>query len=269
MEQMRILLIGTGRLAFHLGHAMRRAGIDLVGVVGRDPEHTRTLAEELKCPAFGFGDPLPAADLRIIAVRDDAIQEVAARLPKIDTPTVHTGGSREWTLIEGHAHRGVLWPVQSLSPGAPADFATIPLVIDAEDEVASAPLRQLAGKVSNVVHELGHARRQWLHLAAVFASNFPVLLLLEAEQLLQREGLPSELITPLWSTTTAKAAHNAAQALTGPARRGDMRTIAAHLSRLRGDPDLRRAYALLSDLILKIHHPDLRRAPEDLQGDPR
>ena len=34
---MQAIVIGTGRLAFHLGHAFKRAGIDLLAVVGREP----------------------------------------------------------------------------------------------------------------------------------------------------------------------------------------------------------------------------------------
>ena len=37
-----ILLIGTGRMAYHLGHAIKHAGLPLIGVAGRDAE---TLAD--------------------------------------------------------------------------------------------------------------------------------------------------------------------------------------------------------------------------------
>ena len=60
-----------------------------------------------------------------------------------------------------------------------------------------------------------------------------------------------------------KATLGAKEAVTGPARRGDIRTIAQHLDRLTSDPDLRRAYAVLSDLILRTYHPE-KRAPQDL-----
>ncbi len=260
---MRVLLIGTGRMAFHLGHALKRSGVQLVGIVGRDADKTRRLTEELGCTALAFGDALPEANVRIIAVSDDAITEVAARLPKYTGVTAHTSGAKDWTLIKGHPHRGVLWPIQSFSPGAPADFQRIPVVIDAEDAEARTALRAIATLLSKEVTELHHAKREMLHIAAVFASNFPVMLLMEAERMLEREGLSPSLIHQLWSATTTKASNGAEQALTGPARRGDLRTIRAHLERLNVDPDLRRAYALMSDLILKAYHPGERRTPDD------
>ncbi|MFT3885772.1 MAG: DUF2520 domain-containing protein [Flavobacteriales bacterium] len=253
-----VLLIGTGRAAFHLGHALRRAGLPLVGVVGRDMDHASALAEPLHTNAFRLGDALPPNDLRLIAVSDDAIPEVAAQLPKSDAVTAHVSGSKPFTLLGGHAHRGVLWPIQSLSPGGPIDLSGVPLVIEGEDDRARGVLGEVARTLSRTVVELPYEQRQLLHVAAVLASNFPVLLLQEAQRLLAQNGLSPELVLPLWTATTAKAAQDATDALTGPARRGDVGTMHQHLARLTIDSDLRRAYAVLSDLILKTWHPHLR-----------
>lgn len=250
-----LLLIGTGRAAFHLGHALKRAGIALTGVVGRDAAKAKSLASELSVSAFLFGDAFPPSDLRLLAVSDDAIAEVAALLPKSDVVTAHTSGTKPFFLLEGHAHRGVLWPIQSLSPGAPVDFSHVPIAINGEGERAKELLREVAHAITGTVVELTHEQRQLLHIAAVITSNFPVFLLYEAQQLLRNNGLDPALVIPLWEATTAKAAHGAEAALTGPARRGDTGTIQQHLDRLTVDGDLRRAYALLSELILKKWHP--------------
>ncbi|HEX2618330.1 MAG TPA: DUF2520 domain-containing protein, partial [Flavobacteriales bacterium] len=210
-----------------------------------------------------LGGALPTSDLRLLVVSDDAIADVAAQLPKDKAITAHVSGAKPFTLLGDHAHRGVLWPIQSLSPGEPVDFSQVPLVIEGEDPVAGAVLSDVAMALSHQVAVMPHEQRQLLHVAAVFASNFPVLLLHQAQHLLKEHGLSPDLVVPLWSATTAKAAHGAEAALTGPARRGDMGTIHQHLLRLTIDPDLRRAYAVLSDLILKTWHPELRE-PKDL-----
>lgn len=263
---MKVLLVGTGRMASHLGHALRAAGTTIVGIVGRDPGRVKQLAERMGCPAFALDGPLPDRDAQLIAVSDDAIATVAARLSPITGMTVHTSGARGWEIIPGHAHRGVLWPVQSFSTSTPGTLREVPLVIDAEDAEAQRGLRALADPLSARVVELALPQRQLLHIAAVFASNFPVQLLIEARHLLQREGLDPELIVPLWRTTANNAALDAEAALTGPARRGDLHTIAAHLQRLSADADLRRAYEAISGLILTAHHPEKRRAAEGDTG---
>jgi predicted short-subunit dehydrogenase-like oxidoreductase (DUF2520 family) len=267
-QGMNVLLIGTGRVVFHLGHALKNAGVPIVGVAGRDATKANALATELATKAFPLKGPLPAADIRLIGVSDDAIDEVAAQLPKDGTITVHTSGARPLDLLKGHDHIGVLWPIQSLSPGVPADLSNVPLVIDASDESTLSALRKLAASISGYVVDLDHEKRSILHLAAVLAGNFPAFLLMQAERILLENHLDPHLVHPLWNTTAHKATLGAKEAVTGPARRGDIRTIAQHLDRLTSDPDLRRAYAVLSDLILRTYHPD-KRAPQDLQGDTR
>lgn len=254
-----LLLIGTGRAAFHLGHALVRSGVRLVGVVGRDRQRARPLAEALGATAFGLSDELPRTDVTLLAVSDDAIATVATQLPLRDGLLVHCSGTRPLDELAPHALRAVLWPIQALSTGAPLDLAHVPLVVDANTPAALRTMTALAERISSSVHALGHEQRRQVHLAAAITSNLPVFLASEAQRLLAREGLPTDLLTPLWRTTAERAALlGPEQALTGPARRGDTGTIHAHLDLLTHDPDLRRAYALLSDMILRAYgHPGL------------
>lgn len=253
-----VLLIGTGRLAFHLGHALKGSGVVLAGVVGRNAGHAAALATELGCPAFTLGAALPLADLRILAVSDDAIGPVAQGLSNDGTPLLHLSGTKSLDLLEPHAHRAVLWPMQSFTPGPPVDFSAVPVVIDANDDRTLALVRGLAEGISGHVVHLPFEQRQRLHLSAVMTSNFPVFLLREAERLLDRHGIDPKLLHPLWKQSAENALRDADQAVTGPARRGDAGTMAKHLELLNEEPELRRAYAILSNLIYFTYHPESR-----------
>lgn len=253
-----LFLIGTGRAAFHLGQAFKRAGIRLAGISGRDALKAGALARDLDCPAFGWNDAPPESDLRVIAVSDDAIRGVSDRLPADGTPVIHLSGSKPVDLLDAHVHRGVLWPIQSFSPGSPVDLDHVPLIYDAEDPATLELLRTLGESLSGTVVHLPFAARQRLHLSAVIASNFPVFLLREAERLLREHAIDPLLVQPLWKASTEKAMLNADQAVTGPARRGDVRTIEQQIGLLEDEPELRRAYVALSDLILHTYHPDPR-----------
>lgn len=253
-----ILIIGTGRAAFHLGHAMQRSGHRITGIVGRNAEHSKALADDLQTPAFTPNDPLPAADVIVIAVSDDAIADVAMNIPITDAVMVHTSGASDLDKLLPHPDRAVLWPVMSMSPGATMDFKLVPLVIDANTERARIAVRAIASSLSGHVVELSFAQRELVHATAAVSLNFPVHLLARAQALLQSNDIDPTILGPSFRVMAEKASTmEASEALTGPARRGDLGTIHHHLDRLTQDPELRAAYALLSSMILRAYgHPD-------------
>lgn len=254
----QILLIGTGRVAFHMGHALRGANHELVGIAGRNPGHVQRIADDLRSEALSLNDPLPEADIILIAVTDDAIADVALNIPISGAVVIHTSGAGELDKLLPHPDRAVLWPVMSLSPGQPMDFKQVPLVIDANTERARTIVRDLAESLSGHVSELDLQQRQLVHAAASISLNFPVFLLARAQELLQRNAIDPSILTPSFVAMAQKvAAIGASDALTGPARRGDIGTIHHHLDRLTADAELRAAYARLSSMILRAYgHPD-------------
>lgn len=266
---MNIFLIGTGRMAYHLGHAMHKAGHSIVGITGRDPQKLADMSRFLQCPLVRWNQDWPAAEVAVIATSDDAIAEVSGRIRPSAGVVAHTAGAVDMDVLAPHEHRGVLWPIQTLSHGAPTDLSDIPLMVDGNTAEAREIMLKLARSISGSVLQLSHAQRQRMHLAAAITSNLPVFLVREAQRLLRQENLPPDLLMPLWRTTAANvSAIGPEHALTGPARRGDTRSIRTHLDELASDPDLRRAYAQLSSMILKAYgHPT--DGIEDVQGAPR
>ncbi|MCB0771725.1 MAG: DUF2520 domain-containing protein [Flavobacteriales bacterium] len=251
---LNVLLIGTGRVAFHLGHALKVAGVSLVGVVGRSPERTSSMANELNVPSLVFGSDLPKADVLLIAVSDDAIAPVAASIPVSDAVVVHTSGASDLDRLAPHVHRGVLWPLMTMSPGLPMDLTAVPMVTDGNTQHAKSVVRNVAQRISSHVSSLDHADRELVHTAAALSTNLSLFLLGEAQRLLREAGIDPDLLIPAFRMMATKAGTvGPEEALTGPARRGDHGTIERHLDRLARDPDLRRAYALLSNMILRTY----------------
>lgn len=255
---MNVLLIGTGRVAFHLGHALKTAGHTIVGIAGRTPERAAALAGEFKTEPFGVNAALPQADVILIAVSDDAIADVAMNIPISGAVMVHTSGASGTDKLLPHPDRAVLWPVMSLSPGDPVDFDQVPLIIDASTERALMVVKDLADSLSGHVSELDLQQRQLVHAAASISLNFPVYLLARAQELLRKNAIDPSVLTPSFLAMARKVvAIGASEALTGPARRGDIGTVQHHLDRLADDPELRAAYARISSMILWEHgHPD-------------
>ncbi len=252
---MRITLIGSGNVATHLAAAFKNAGHAVVQVYSRDMQNASLLAYHVKAEAIGSFDNInPETDLFIIAVKDDAIGDIAQKLAKYDKLIVHTSGATSLNVLTNYTHNaGVFYPLQTFSKTKELDFRTVPLCIEGADEPITKQLEELARTISNNVYRVDSDQRKILHLAAVFACNFPNYLYYAAGKLLQQHDLDFNLLRPLILETAEKVQeHLPADIQTGPAIRNDEKTMAAHLQLLQDNPELERLYAELSQLIIKM-----------------
>lgn len=214
----------------HMGKALLKAGHKVVSV------NSRTLAE------------LPQdADVYIIAVKDSALQEVISKVTKGREGQLflHTAGSMPLSVFEGYAdNAGVLYPMQTFSMDREVDFREIPLFIEGADP----RIRAVAESLSAHVYELSTADRKYLHLAAVFACNFANHCYTLAADVLQKKGLPFDVMLPLVDETARKVHElHPTEAQTGPAVRGDQNVMQAQAALLDGKA--KEIYELLSQSI--------------------
>jgi len=220
------------------------------------------LAAALGCPhTTDTGRIERGAGLYIISVRDDAVTEVASRLALDNALVVHTSGSLPMDVLRDVSlNYGVFYPLQTFSSKRAIPFAGIPLCIEANTPSNLAQLDGLARKLSNQVFEVDSIKRQILHLAAVFACNFPNFLYITASEILNLHGLSFDLLRPLIGETTAKVLEaSPSEVQTGPAAREDLEIIEKHLRLLAGNADYESMYRMLSEAIIKYrkHHAQL------------
>ena len=242
-----IAIAGGGRVGQALGRQLSLSGETVVAVACRSADHARQAAsfigpgvESLPC------DRLPeAADHILITVPDAAIQQVAETLALAGMRGValHTCGALGpealSPLAESGVACGVLHPLQTV-PTPSADLREIAFAIDGDPRAvgwATAITETLAGLVLRVAP----GARPLYHAAAVMASNYTVTLLDAALTLMREAGIPDELarraLWPLVDTSVANALHDGPEAaLTGPIRRGDAATVAAHLEAIPDGP---------------------------------
>jgi predicted short-subunit dehydrogenase-like oxidoreductase (DUF2520 family) len=251
---MRITLIGSGNVATHLAAALKNAGHHIVQVYSPDSHNAALLAYHVKAnPISDLAQINPDTDLFIIAVKDDAIIPVATQIAHLKKLTVHTSGA---TSLDALAplipSAGVIYPLQTFNKTREVDFSTVPLCIEGANEQITGLLEDLARTISNNVYRVDSAQRRILHLAAVFACNFPNYLYEAARQLLAANNLQFDLLKPLILETALKVQdNNPADVQTGPAVRNDLQTMNAHLSLLNNQPELKAIYELLSQQIIK------------------
>jgi predicted short-subunit dehydrogenase-like oxidoreductase (DUF2520 family) len=256
---LRIGFFGAGRVAAALAPALAAAGHQVAFLASRTPGSAAALASSLPqpCPALALPltQPLPPADLYLLAVPDAAVPEVLAAIAwPAGALVAHVAGALPLAVFAAapQVRGGVLYPLQTFSPGRAIDWPAVPLFVEAADAHAEAAILALARSLSQHVALLDSAQRLRLHLGAVFASNFTNHVLGIAHQLLAEAGLDFGLLAPLVRETVDKAL--AAQpgpfaVQTGPAARHDAPTLAAHTAALANHPAWQTLYTQLSQRI--------------------
>ena len=256
-EGLKISLIGAGNVATHLGCAFKKAGADIVSVAARTFSNAEILAEMLGAVALRRVQDTPTdVDIVIIATSDTSVEIVVSELPAFGGIVVHTSGSVELgVLAKYHKFCGVLYPLQTFTRGVHIDMSEVPFFTEASDASVHAAIDKVAGLISNNVYHADSEKRKSLHIAGVFASNFPVYMLQLAQNVLAVEGYPFDVVKPLLKATIEKAIMVGPEnALTGPARRGDKVVIDLHESRLsRPDAEI---YRVISNAIIKKYHSE-------------
>lgn len=231
---MRIVLVGPGRAGTALSLAARRAGHDVVAVAGRNRLTTAAASELLEASACDIGDPLPACDLLVIAVTDDAIASVAAAVSPAEgtAAAVHLSGAVSTEALAPLRRSGLLvgslHPLQTLpTPEVGADrLAGAWVAVTASNEDLGRLLRDLATSLGCMPFSLDDADKPLYHAGAAAAANFPLVALAMAEDLFVGAGVPWEAARPLVEAVVANAfSLGPRAALTGPVARGDVDTV--------------------------------------------
>jgi predicted short-subunit dehydrogenase-like oxidoreductase (DUF2520 family) len=250
----KIVLLGTGNVAWHLGHAMLKSQISLIQVYGRNKTQLTTLANEWHVP---FTDDLnrlsPEADIYLFALKDDAYQEICSVFPFRNACMAHTSGNVDNSVFQSLTpHGGVIYPFQTFTKVFPLAFHEVPLCIDTNDPECEEKLLFLAGKLSKIYRKVDSSQRKQLHLSGVFACNFTNALYALAKKIAEEKALDFNLLRPLIAETARKIqTHFPEEMQTGPAIRNDIEIIKNHIELLK-DPQLKELYHIMTECIIKM-----------------
>lgn len=250
----QLVIIGAGRVAVSLSLGLAARGFRVTEVCNRSSDKGISLANSLNAKYIADPDMVnDEAGLIIIAVADDAIPSVCKRLGRRSGVVVHTSGSQPMHILsEASGHHGVLYPLQTFGGEARIEWSEVPVFLEASDQLTMKVISAVANTMSDNVLELDSSRRAWLHLAAVFAHNFPVFMYTVAEELLRETGMETQVLMPLIRRSCQNLPERDFFSVqTGPAVRNDMQVITRHSEMLRNHPDYREVYELISRKVIK------------------
>jgi predicted short-subunit dehydrogenase-like oxidoreductase (DUF2520 family) len=249
----KIILIGAGNVATRIAIALKQKNVTPLQVYSRTRETAEKLANLIgSTPTDNLQEILPSADLYLFAVTDNALVEVINALPPNQGLWVHTSGCLSIDIFRqtGVARYGVLYPLQTFSKERLAAIDRVPMLVEANNPTDGRRIIRVARKLSPTVAVLPSEERKYLHLAAVFASNFVNHLYSIAEDILNDHGIDPTLLQPLMEETAFKIRDlRPRRAQTGPAIRGDSFTMEKHLSLLADSPHRQKFYQLFSESI--------------------
>lgn len=249
---MKISIIGTGNVVSHLGKAFLMAGHEIIHIWSRTKSHAETLAQQLNASAIDdlcqIGE---GCELVVIAVKDDAIIETAHMFRLTHQVVVHTSGSVGMDALKATSNNiGVLYAPQTFVKSISMDYSDLHFCIEANNTETFDTIENLAKSISKHTYQLNSNQRRELHLASVIVNNFGNALNALSQQWLEQKNIPFEILHPLILQTAQKINNgNLWKLQTGPAARGDDKTISTHIEMLKEQPDLQQLYKLMTQII--------------------
>ena len=248
---MKIVIIGSGNVAYHLAKAFTQNNIEVSQIFGRNEVELNKISEELNIPYST--KELADADLYLISVSDSAVEQVSDLIRTEKALVAHTSGSLPIETLNGDYRKASFYPLQTFSKTKNLEYSKIPFFIEAENQIDEKSLFELASLISDNVETSDYEKRKYIHLTAVFACNFVNHLFARAKEISDSQDLDFNYFIPLIDETVEKIHHLEPKlAQTGPAVRGDERVLKLHEELITNDEHLK-IYQLMNESIKKMY----------------
>ena len=248
---MKIVIIGSGNVAYHLAKAFQENKIPVSQLFGRNENDLKFISEQLQIP-FSTSQ-LHDADLYLICVSDGSISEVSKMITKENCLVAHTSGSLPKEILEGNFRKASFYPLQTFSKSKDLDYKEVPFFVESDDDNDLELLKNLALNISKKVMISTYEKRKYIHLTAVFACNFVNHLFARAKEISDSQEIPFAYFLPLIKETTAKIEILEPKlAQTGPAIRNDERVVKAHEDLITDEEQLK-IYKIMNESIKKMY----------------
>jgi len=246
-----VVIIGSGNVATFMAKKLRKAGNTILQVYSRNNDAAWELAQKSNAEAVSeLSKVSPKADLYIIAVKDDAIQEVSDGLIIESGIVVHTSGTAPLEVLIKHEATGILYPYQTVRKDESPERLQMCVMFDGNSEEVTEVIEEFAFQISDYTTRVTNEERRVYHLAAVLVNNFSNHLIVLANELLAKHELDIEYLKPIIMKTAEIAVLDEPyESQTGPARRGDQTTILMHQQMLADSPLLAEIYSKLTESI--------------------
>lgn len=265
-----VAIVGPGRLGQAMGKLLHAAGVEIRFVAARKLDRARRAVHFIGSgKALRLNDrQLADADIILMTTSDGALNPAARRLSRCRDEwsgrvVLHACGSLPASVLDPFRERGAaigsLHPYQSV-PNPSAGVRQLPGAFWAVegDRKAVSVARRWVKALAGTAFDLRPEAKPLYHLSAFLVCPTLAALMDCSERLLHEAGVPRKVIRPMLGRFVAETVDNVVafggrKSLTGPAVRGDWKTVERHVAELRRfAPEVIPAYRELLDLMLRV-----------------
>lgn len=240
----QIGFIGAGAVGRTFGKFLYLKGQPVTGYFSKSLEEAINASESVMGKAYDqLSDLLSACDCIAITVNDDAIASLVKDISQLALNLrgkffFHTSGAHAARLLEPLADLGAaiasIHPLQSFASTSFSMSHLQDMYCSVEGPFADIAIKFLK-ELELKCFLLTESQKKSYHMAAVLVSNFMVPLIAEGVDIFKTFGLSGseafDALKPLIEGTITNIQNLGVEnALTGPYARGDISTVASHLS---------------------------------------
>jgi len=219
-------------------------------VVSRNINSAKALAE--KFGIKNYSDDVQSIDKSVkvffLSVPDSEIKSVADKLSKCklgfrNSLFIHLSGAENISLLNALKKKGAATASMHIMQTFPSkkimSLKEVHAAIETDDPSAYEYLTLLSSILGMIPFKIDSASKAYYHLAGVFASNFLAGNLYNSFNLIKSIGIKNQetafeiLESTIYSTLRNVKKSGAANALSGPVDRGDIKTIKRHITALK------------------------------------
>jgi len=267
LKYRRVNVIGAGRVGKVMAYFFSKyLGLKIVGICNQSLASGRLAAKEIgQGTAVSSLSRLEPADIYLIAVPDDKIEQIAVELKANQllksALVLHFSANLSSKAISVlDCHLASVHPMQSFSDFqvSIANFNGTYCAIETSEKVIFEELAAMFASLGAKPFPIKADAKVMYHAAAVIAANYTVTLAHVAKTCLLEAGIEDneafDMMTLLIQSvlTNLKTKKDCKAVLTGPIARGDIHTIKQHLDALQKFPQIKALYQVLGGMSLDL-----------------
>jgi predicted short-subunit dehydrogenase-like oxidoreductase (DUF2520 family) len=259
-ENLRIAIIGAGRLGTALAQRLSEAGVPIEEIVLRNSSESAgkwKLSKELRRAAVPAKRARLSAKIVWFCVPDSKIADSAEEFSDREWKgkiALHSSGVLASEALAELWRRGAsvasVHPLMTFVSGSIPELRGVPFAVEGDAEAVKLA-RRIVKRLGGVPFRVRKQEKLAYHAFATMICPLLVSLLVASEEVATMAGLSrrearQRMVPIVWQTLENYRRLGRAASFSGPIVRGDVETVAHHLEAIRKRPAVRRLYSALA-----------------------